>query len=73
MNEIELKDLYRDDPKNLVEFFPGTIFPGRFVVGKRSGIPEVVLGYDLGGHVPPRSPNLDPVLKRICNQKDSPF
>ena len=24
-----------------------------------------VLGYDLGGYVPPRFPNLDPVLKKI--------
>ena len=32
-----------------------------------------VLGYDLGGYVPPRSPNLDPVLERICIQNGTPF
>ena len=32
-----------------------------------------VLGYILGGYVPPGSPNLDPVLERICTQNDTPF
>ena len=32
-----------------------------------------VLGYILGGFVPPGSPNLDPVLERICTQNDTPF
>ena len=31
------------------------------------------LGYILGGYVPPGSPNLDPVLERICTQNDTPF
>jgi len=29
------------------------------------------LGYDLGGYVPHRFPNQDPVLKRICIQNDT--
>ena len=35
--------------------------------------PGGVLGYILGGYVPPGSPNLDPVLERICTQNDTPF
>ena len=35
--------------------------------------PGEVLGYILGGYVPPGSPNLDPVLERICTQNDTPF
>ena len=32
-----------------------------------------VSGYDLGGYVLPRFPNLDPVLKRISIVNDTPF
>ena len=31
---------------------------------------EGVLGYVLGGYVPPRSPNLGPLLERICIQNN---
>ena len=31
-----------------------------------------VLRYVLGGYVPPRSPNLDPLLERIGIQNDTP-
>ena len=42
---------------------------GKFPGGGGGG----VLGYILGGYVPPGSPNLDPVLERICTQNDTPF
>ena len=44
--------------------------PSSSTQGSRGG---GVLGYILGGYVPPGSPNLDPVLERICTQNDTPF
>ena len=43
------------------------------VMGGGGGGGWGVLGYILGGYVPPGSPNLDPVLERICTQNDTPF